>query len=65
MPLIWKSMKIDGDKPQVGRGATLLGVRVGPGEHDDIDHDENGCVHPGQGGMSVAPSTKRFFGPFS
>jgi hypothetical protein len=49
-------MKIDGDRPQVGRGATLLGVRVGPGEHDDINHDENGCVYPGQGGMSVSPS---------
>jgi hypothetical protein len=56
MPLIWKGMKSDGDRPKVGRGAALLGVRVGPGENDDINPDEAGFVRPGQGGMSVSPS---------
>jgi hypothetical protein len=56
MPLIWKGMKIDGERPQVGHGATLLGVRVGPGVNDDINPDEDGFVRPGQGGMSVSPS---------
>jgi len=44
---------LDG-KPQVGRGALLLGVRVGPGEYDDINPDEHGHVQPGQGGMSAS-----------
>ena len=56
MPLIWKGMKIDGNKPLVGRSAVSLGVRVGPGENDDVEPDEDGYVHPGQGGMSVSPS---------
>lgn len=49
-------MKSDGDKPKVGRGAILLGVRVGPAENDDINPDAEGWVYPGQGGMSVSPS---------
>jgi len=56
MPLIWRAMKIEGDRPQVGRGAFLLGVRVGPGENDDVNPDEEGYVHPRCGGMSVSPS---------
>jgi hypothetical protein len=56
MPLIWRGMKIDGDKPQVGRGASLLGVRVGDKKDDDINPDGKGCVQPGQGGMSVSSS---------
>lgn len=55
MPLLWRAMKRDGDSPQLGRGAVLLGVRVGPGEHDDVHPDEANCVHPGGGGMSVSP----------
>jgi hypothetical protein len=54
MPLIWKGMRIEGDRPEVGRGANLLGVRVGDGKDDDINPDANGFVHPGQGGMSVS-----------
>jgi hypothetical protein len=56
MPLIWRAMRIDGDGPEIGRGASLLGVRVGAGENDDINPDGDGCVQPGQGGMSVSPS---------
>ncbi len=56
MPLIWRGMKIDGDAPEIGRGPLHLGVRVGPGENDDINPDGDGCVHPGRGGMSVSPS---------
>jgi len=56
MPLIWRAMKADTDGPQVGRGAALLGVRVGSGENDDVNPDGDGYLHPGRGGMSVAPS---------
>ena len=56
MPLIWRGMKIDGDRPQVGRGANSLGVRVGPAVNDDVDPDADGFVHPGHGGMSVSPN---------
>jgi len=56
MPLIWRVMKIDGDRPEVGRGANLLGVRVGGKETDDINPDGEGRVQPGRGGMSVSPS---------
>jgi hypothetical protein len=56
MPLICRVMKIDGDKPGVGRGAALLGVRVGAGAYDDVNPDDDGRVQPGQGGMSVSPS---------
>jgi hypothetical protein len=56
MPKIWRSMKIDGGKPAIGRGPLLLGVRVGPEMNADIDPDEDGFVNPGQGGMSVAPT---------
>jgi hypothetical protein len=56
MPLIWNGMKMDGGGPAVGRGAVLLGVRVGPGENDDISPDADGFVTPGRGGMSVSPS---------
>jgi hypothetical protein len=44
------------ESPRVGRSKTLLGVLIGPGVNDDINQDSNGCVHPGQGGMSVAPN---------
>jgi hypothetical protein len=56
MPLIWRGMKIDGNRPQVGRGAIVLGVRIGPGEHDDVNPDGDGFVHPNEGGMSVSPT---------
>jgi hypothetical protein len=58
MPLIWKGMKMDGAGPAVGRGALLLGVRVGPGENDDINPNVDGCVEPARGGMSVSPSVE-------
>src|SRR5579859_3366185 len=58
MPLIWKAMKIDRDKPMVGRGAVLLGVRVGSSENDDVSPDGEGYVHPGHGGMSVSPNVE-------
>jgi hypothetical protein len=51
MPLIFRAMRADGGKPLVGTGSKCLGVR--PGE---IPVDEGGLVHPGTGGMSVAPS---------
>jgi hypothetical protein len=56
MPLIYRVMTVDGDKPLVANTARGLGVRVGGGPHDDLPIDEHGSVTPGRGGMSVAPS---------
>ena len=52
MPRIFRAMLTDGTLPMVGPDARMLGVRVPV----DIYPDENGLVHPGTGGMSVAPS---------
>src|SRR5262245_34583339 len=41
----------DGGFPRVGRSARMLGIRPG----DDIERDTDGYVHPGTGGLSVAP----------
>ena len=56
MPLIYRVMTVDGDKPLIANTARGLGVRVGKGPHDDVAIDEHGKVAPGSGGMSVAPS---------
>jgi hypothetical protein len=57
MPLIFRAMLIDGDKPLTGPDRKRLGVRVGPDvQTDDINTDGNGDVHPNTGGMSVSPS---------
>ncbi len=37
-----------------------LGVRVGPGEFDDIPLQEDGLLHPGTGGMTVVPDDPMF-----
>jgi hypothetical protein len=55
MPLIYRSMLADGDKPMVGSTARTLGVRVAPDPKPDISVDPNGLVQPRTGGMSVAP----------
>lgn len=56
MPLVYRVMTVDGDKPLIANTARGLGVRVGDGPHDDIPVDANGRVAPSTGGMSVAPS---------
>jgi hypothetical protein len=56
MPLIYRSMLIEGGKPKVGAEARCLGVRVPPDHHADIPVDTDGNVAPATGGMSVAPS---------
>lgn len=57
MPRFYRAMTVDGDgRPKIGPTARTLGVRVGEGEYDDVAADENQDVHPGAGGMSVAPS---------
>lgn len=43
----------DGNRPKVGPGKKMLGVKTGSGKHDDIAQDKTGNVHPGTGGMSV------------
>lgn len=52
MPLIYRAMTRDGEKPRIGPSARTLGVRPSV----DITPDENGLVIPQTGGMSVAPS---------
>jgi hypothetical protein len=59
MPLIYRAMRADGDKPELGYSASSLGVRVPPDGSPDITPDENGVVYPDSGGMSVAPSWRR------
>lgn len=55
MPEIWRAMRVVWDRPEIGGGAVLLGVRIAPDPNPDI-HPEEGTVHPGTGGMSVSPS---------
>lgn len=52
MPKIYRGMKQEQDKPALGPTAQTLGARV----PEDIAPDAAGMVHPGTGGMSVAPS---------
>lgn len=55
MPLIYRVMTRDGDKPKVGPTARMLGVRVPPAKKPDIIPRADGIVDPMTGGMSVAP----------
>jgi len=53
MPLVIRSMFVDGAMPKVGAARGCLGVRPGV----DIKPDTDGKVHPQSGkGMSVSPS---------
>jgi hypothetical protein len=52
MPLIYRAMKKEGERPKTGRTATSLGVKI----PEDIAVDEKGWVSPSTGGMSVAPA---------
>jgi len=56
MPLVYRAMLADGDRPQVGAAALALGVRVPPDEHADIAVGAEGLVEPRTSGMSVAPA---------
>jgi hypothetical protein len=56
MPLIYRAMLADGDKPLVGSSNKSLGVRFPPDKHSDIPVEPGGTVQPGTGGLSVAPS---------
>jgi hypothetical protein len=56
MPLAFRAMLRDGDKPKTGPTKKTLGVKGGNDRFDDIAPDANGNVHPGTGGMSVAPN---------
>src|SRR5436305_1173869 len=52
MPRIYRSMRIEGGKPALGRGGASLGIRPG----FDLPVDEDNEVRPSTGGMSVAPT---------
>ena len=56
MPLIYRAMTVEQNKPLVANTARGLGVRFGDGPTADMPVDENGNVHPGSHGMSVAPA---------
>ncbi len=56
MPVIYRSMLIEDDKPKNGSTATTLGVRVPPDKNADISVEVDGTVLPNTGGMSVAPA---------
>lgn len=58
MPLIYRVMTRDGDKPKVGPTARTLGVRVPPNPYSDIMVNADGTVEPGSGGMSVSPDVE-------
>ena len=52
MKTLFRGMQADPDgRPRCGSTARTLGVRV----PEDIAPDDDGRVHPGTGGMSVAP----------
>src|SRR6266513_2698101 len=53
MPLVYRSMLADGDKPLVGNTAKTLGVRVPPAPNPDLPVNADGTVNPRTGGMSV------------
>lgn len=55
MPLIYRVMTRDGNKPKVGNSARTLGVRVPPNSEPDVVPKADGTVEPGMGGMSVSP----------
>jgi hypothetical protein len=56
--LLFRSMKKGEDgNPEVGIGSRYLGARMPPNDVTDITPDENGLVHPGEGGMSASPDT--------
>jgi hypothetical protein len=52
---LYRGMKAGPNGPETGPSARTLGARP----NQDIPVDCNGCVHPGTGGMSVAPNTPK------
>ncbi len=56
MAILYRSMRKENGAPQAcTTGGFCLGVRVCSDEHCDVDVAEDGLIHPGTGGMSVAP----------
>lgn len=56
MPLVFRSMLVEGTKPTIGSDDNQLGVRVHPHPRADIPVDDGDTVSPLTGGMSVNPS---------
>jgi hypothetical protein len=56
MPLFYRSMLGDGNKPKIGTCGKTLGARLPPAKIFDIPVADNGNVLPKTGGISVAPS---------
>ena len=52
MPKMYRVMKRDGSRPQLGAQGSMLGVRP----NYDVTVDKNGFVHRREQGMSVGPS---------
>ncbi len=56
MPLIYRVMTPDSDRPKLGTTNRTLGIRLAPLKYKDISElNADGTVAPGQGGMSVGP----------
>jgi len=55
--VLYRGMTEASGTPQIGAAARTLGARPGPGRGTDIPVDPQGMVHPGTGGMSVAPDS--------
>ncbi|MGH3757396.1 DUF6531 domain-containing protein [Actinophytocola sp.] len=50
---LYRGMRTEGDLPRTGPSARTLGARPGT----DVTPDADGMVHPGGGGISIAPET--------
>lgn len=58
-PRMFRSMKEEAGHPLMGANRAELGARLPGGRGEpDIEPDGDGLVHPGRGGMSVAPSLR-------
>lgn len=59
MPLVFRCMLRDGDRPAVGGESYMLGVRVPPHSNADVHPDEAGIVNVRCGGLSVNEDWRR------
>jgi hypothetical protein len=56
---VFRSMKVDGDRPSIGPTSRQLGLRTNAGDESDIEIDDDGNVHANEEGLSVTPDDPR------
>ena len=61
---LFRSMKVDGDRPSLGPTTRQLGLRTNAGDQSDIVTDDEGNVHPGEQGLSVTPDDPTRLQPY-